>query len=851
MRSTIRRWCVVLCMLACTTPALGQVQRTVVNLGFEAPDMGTNACYVIIEESQVPGWSSTHPTGATHNSGCNGITLSPTSGSLLELWANNVQGGAGGAEVVPAYAGTQHAELNARDNSRIYQDICLTNGESVSWRLAHRGLDSDTQPDVMDFGINPIGDSATPVVTRIARIGTTKNGADRIDLAGTPSFADQGTLVIGGSTSGWREYSGTFTWTGATGTQQVGFSAVSAVNGLTGGNHLDDIQLTLAPYIELVSTAATIREGTTPTVQIRVIGAVPAGGFDVPVSVTGGTADAADYTLGATIAIAAGEYDNQLIDIPITLVDDSVIEDNETLVVALAADPANYTLTSTLACGDPGNVSETITIVDNDVDVRSMLSVANANPPPSGTTTFTATFQNNTARPTFGSGSDLQAHDATVVVADAIPPGFSAFSWTCAASGTPAPVCPAPSGTGAINATATLPAGNGGAAGGVLTYTITATVAPGQCTASANTSTVTLSAPAQGTSAQAGFATPVPGGTANDSASATVDPGCITLTKVVTPAGIAGPFAFTLTSTGQASGSATTPAGGSVQVDGDVAAGTQPFGIVAPGTAVTITEDTIASGFYLTDAACTGPSGATGTLSGATLTLDAASVTAGADFTCTFNNAATGTITIVKDASPDDPQDFAFITTGAGLSNFSLDDDADATLTNTRTFTNLLPGAFSVEESLAPGWILSGLACTDPDGGTTTILATRTASIDVDSAETITCTFTNTSTVADLSITKTNTPLSGVDDQANDTLVHGQAVTYSIVVRNAGPAPATGAVVRDAMSGIDCPATNAVSCTSSACPGATVATLTGASGLVLPLLAAGDTVTLTFDCTVP
>ena len=40
------------------------------------------------------------------------------------------------------------------------------------------------------------------------------------------------------------------------------------------------------------------------------------------------------------------------------------------------------------------------------------------------------------------------------------------------------------------------------------------------------------------------------------------------------------------------------------------------------------------------------------------------------------------TLTIVKDTQPDGPQDFAFTTTGAGLSPFSLDDDTDPTLPN-------------------------------------------------------------------------------------------------------------------------------------------------------------------------
>ena len=56
-------------------------------------------------------------------------------------------------------------------------------------------------------------------------------------------------------------------------------------------------------------------------------------------------------------------------------------------------------------------------------------------------------------------------------------------------------------------------------------------------------------------------------------------------------------------------------------------------------------------------------------------------VAAGEVITCTFTNNKRGSITVVKDATPDDAQDFAF-TAGGGLSptSFSLDDDANATL---------------------------------------------------------------------------------------------------------------------------------------------------------------------------
>ena len=68
-------------------------------------------------------------------------------------------------------------------------------------------------------------------------------------------------------------------------------------------------------------------------------------------------------------------------------------------------------------------------------------------------------------------------------------------------------------------------------------------------------------------------------------------------------------------------------------------------------------------------------------------------VAPGETVTCTFANRKRGQIVVVKDAQPNDAQDFSF-TAGGGLSptSFSLDDDADGTLSNTRTFANVVPG---------------------------------------------------------------------------------------------------------------------------------------------------------------
>ena len=89
---------------------------------------------------------------------------------------------------------------------------------------------------------------------------------------------------------------------------------------------------------------------------------------------------------------------------------------------------------------------------------------------------------------------------------------------------------------------------------------------------------------------------------------------------------------------------------------------------------------------------------------------------------------------------PNGPQDFSFTTTGDGLSNFSLDDDADPTLSNSVTFSDLTPGSFSITEAAVPGFATTGLVCDTPNygaGGDTIV-------VSLISGDDVTCTFTNT-----------------------------------------------------------------------------------------------------------
>jgi plastocyanin len=184
---------------------------------------------------------------------------------------------------------------------------------------------------------------------------------------------------------------------------------------------------------------------------------------------------------------------------------------------------------------------------------------------------------------------------------------------------------------------------------------------------------------------------------------------------------------------------------------------TQVFGDLLPGE-FTVSEAADPPGWQLTDITCAGGgSDTTETARTATIGLDP-----GENVTCTFTNTEEGSITIVKDAQPNDPQDFSFTTTG-GLTppTFDLDDDADGTLSNTRAFNDLLPGAFTVTEGADPsGWSLTNLQCTG--GGADTTTAGHTATIGLAPGEAVTCTFTN-SGVGTITIVK-----DAVDNSAQD-----------------------------------------------------------------------------------
>ena len=185
--------------------------------------------------------------------------------------------------------------------------------------------------------------------------------------------------------------------------------------------------------------------------------------------------------------------------------------------------------------------------------------------------------------------------------------------------------------------------------------------------------------------------------------------------------------------------------------DGGAGSNQRTFTGLAAGT-YTIQEVNVPSPWQIVDLSCMGDAdGDTTTgLSLASINLDP-----GEHIVCTYTNARNG-VTIQKDAIPEDPQDFEF-DTDLQPTTFLLDDDPGSARPREVIFPNP-PGQYFVTEFPdPPGWQLTHINCTDPDGGTLVDIPMRTVDIDLDAGEAILCTFENTKN-GQIRVTKQTNP---------------------------------------------------------------------------------------------
>ncbi|HEX5044142.1 MAG TPA: MopE-related protein [Candidatus Polarisedimenticolaceae bacterium] len=138
-------------------------------------------------------------------------------------------------------------------------------------------------------------------------------------------------------------------------------------------------------------------------------------------------------------------------------------------------------------------------------------------------------------------------------------------------------------------------------------------------------------------------------------------------------------------------------------------------GAVRPGT-YAVSAGATPAGFDLTSAVCSDGS-----------VPSAVSLSAAETVTCTFTYVKRGKIVVDEVTVPSgDPQAFAFVAAGE---SFSLTDTQAP-----HQGALLVPGTYSVAQTLPAGWDLASAVCSD---------GSSPASVSVSAGETVTCTFTN------------------------------------------------------------------------------------------------------------
>lgn len=310
-------------MSACSAEAQ---QRTFINGGFEQNDPRGpgNTTFQVFSDSAVIEWSD--DTG------------------FIELWDDGYLG-------IDAYEGDVFAELNANSPGTLFQNICLVNGETLGWSFAHRARPTSIDPQTVFF---EIANSSGTLLQSLT---------SQSSLIGAP----------------WTINSSSTTYTGPTGVQRARFRTTDSGSL---GNFLDGLQFDISSFAQITTASESDFEsvgGNIPSIQIF-------GRVDVvttiPFTVTGGTANTADYTLDATVVtIPIGVYGGETFPLPITIIENTVSEPNETIEISLGTPSSPEVIFARQQCdGAPPQTTATYTILNDDGVLSASKSVAMYSP---------------------------------------------------------------------------------------------------------------------------------------------------------------------------------------------------------------------------------------------------------------------------------------------------------------------------------------------------------------------------------------------------------------------------------------------------------------------------------------
>ena len=368
------------------------IQRAFINPGFEEPALTCQNAN--LGADLVPGWSVVASVAPRQPPICGVSPAQPVTYAPIEIWRPMRAAVPPFLGIYPA-EGQQVAELNAFDASRLYQEMCILNGETINYRFQHHARPTTNtppyvgypSPDVLGFGLNDLGSPLKTVQRTLD--GTLVDPITNPESTASVAWAE-----------GWKVSQGAVVFLGTSGVYEVGFHAVSSGSGSPGaGNVLDDVMFSVRPMLELKpGQNITVAEGGNAVITLRISGVVPSG-TSAQLSISGGTAAAgADYRLPNgttalfTVPIPEGNYgDSGEYSFSIPILADAVTDGGETFTVGLVDDPA-YLVNSTVVCGGVGNRDAVVTIQDSSADMTASVSLPAALAPGStvsGTITCT------------------------------------------------------------------------------------------------------------------------------------------------------------------------------------------------------------------------------------------------------------------------------------------------------------------------------------------------------------------------------------------------------------------------------------------------------------------------------
>ena len=277
--------------------------RTMANTSFEVTDTTCSLAidtWSYIRQEYMSGWFTAHPA---EQESCNNIRSGPSSYRVIELNPR-----------ADAPDGNNIASLNAEVASFLYQKLCVKSGETFDFEFYHN-VGGGNRTDIAAFRLGipsglPAGSVAADTYDReVLRAATTVGSTVNI-VTGVSKTDGSGTTASAASIdTGWGKYSGTHTLpaSGYDGVRNIGFFGIQSA-GPAGGNLLDKISLGLTPFMDMgASRDATIVEGASGSVKIRINGRAGAGTTVVLRKREGTATSDSDFTIGT---VSAGVYGN-------------------------------------------------------------------------------------------------------------------------------------------------------------------------------------------------------------------------------------------------------------------------------------------------------------------------------------------------------------------------------------------------------------------------------------------------------------------------------------------------------------------------------------------------------------